>query len=145
MIEREGNLFDSDQRALGHGVNCKGMMGAGIAKGFRDLYEHNYEVYKEQCNVRGLRPGGVLIVPSQGRYIVNLASQDEPGPDARYHWLYKSALEAVTQLQSIGVDSMALPLVGCGIGGLRWPVVKAILTEIETTTGFEFEVWTYKE
>lgn len=154
MIEREGDLFTTDQRAIGHGVNCQGVMGAGIAKSFRTFYPTNYGVYKGQCQVNGLTPGNVLIVPERDdswdasgepRLIVNLASQNMPGPDAQMSWLIKSVALAIKQLKSIGVDSMAIPQVGCGIGGLDWQTVKYRLAGMEQATDFTFEVWTYKE
>lgn len=157
MIECEGDLFTSDQRALAHGVNCCGVMGAGIAKSFRTFYPVNYGVYRAQCMVKGLRPGGVLIVPEDDqdwddggeRLIVNLATQNMPGPDARYEWLKSSVQFAVDQLLSLGVHSLALPQIGCGIGGLEWPRVKNFLLSeeegVQPGNHFEFEVWTYKE
>lgn len=142
MIEKTGNLFDTHCNAIGHGVNCQGVMGAGIAKTFKDKYPHNYDVYLEQCCVFGLKPGGVLIT-QEFDFVVNLASQDLPGPYAQYNWLYQSAYAAAKQLQQFHVERLALPEIGCGIGGLQWPVVRSILKEIETRTDFEFEVWHY--
>jgi O-acetyl-ADP-ribose deacetylase (regulator of RNase III) len=34
--EIEGDLFNSDAQALAHGVNIRGVMGAGIAKPFKE-------------------------------------------------------------------------------------------------------------
>lgn len=153
MIEREGDLFTTDQRAIGHGVNCQGVMGAGIAKSFRTFYPTNYGVYRGQCQVKGLQPGEVLIVPerdldwnggSETRLIVNLATQYNPGPDAQYHYLRNSVRAAARQLDRLGVDTLAIPEIGSGIGGLDKTVVKQILLDVEHDLRFTFELWTFK-
>jgi O-acetyl-ADP-ribose deacetylase (regulator of RNase III) len=155
MRINKGDLFTSDCEALGHGVNVRGLMGAGIAKTFKERYPENYLSYGQQCKVNGLIPGGVLVVPCYEadmnakhvqRYIVNMASQRQPGPDATYSWLFSSALAAAKQLKSIGVYECAIPEIGCGIGGLEWPVAELILTTIEQLVpGFEWEVWQYAQ
>ena len=49
MIEKTGNLFDSGYHAIGHGVNCRGIMGAGIAVEFKDRFPKNYQEYVTKC------------------------------------------------------------------------------------------------
>jgi O-acetyl-ADP-ribose deacetylase (regulator of RNase III) len=49
-----GDLFVNryNAQALAHGCNCQGAMGAGIAKGFRELYPDMYEEYHQQCKAQ---------------------------------------------------------------------------------------------
>lgn len=155
MIEQTGNLFDTDAAYIGHGVNCKGAMGAGIAKQFRDKFERNYEVYKTKCETGELQPGGFLVVPERlpsGRLalITNLASQNDLGPDARYSWLMQSLwtwAEQASQPNRLRLYGgiLAVPEIGCGIGGLEWPRVKRIMEAVEDCfDDIEFEVWHYE-
>ena len=145
MIKKSGDLFSTRNIALGHGVNCKGVMGAGIAKAFRDKFPENYSVYKSYCNLKVLRPGGFLPVQDRGRFIYNIASQYRPGADARYEWLFDGCKAAAEHAVSIEVDSIAIPLIGCGIGGLEWQGVETCLLAIETLVpNFEFEVWKFE-
>lgn len=154
MIEKTGNLFDSDAPYLAHGVNTEGVMGAGIAKTFRGNFPRNYEVYRRQCIQGQLSPGGVLVFPEKDmggniRLIVNLASQQRPGPDAQYHWLLESLMSFAKQAMEANRyrlygGRVAIPEIGCGIGGLEWPKVYRTLRVIEYAyTGIEFEVWHY--
>lgn len=146
MIERQGNLFNTELRVLGHGVNTVGVMGAGIAKAFRDKFDRNYRLYRDACHQGALAPGQ-FVVSSEGTItdetlVVNIASQRDPGPDARYLWLFEGTREAVRFLVRNGYNSMAIPRIGCGIGGLEWEKVKKILEVIEIVyPEFEFEVW----
>lgn len=154
MIHKTGNLFDTTGSALGHGVNVDGLMGAGIAKIFRDRYPRNYETYKLRCSLRELQPGKSLAIKEKGVLVVNLASQDRPGPNATYGWLFSSALDAAKKLIAIDIHTLAIPQIGCGIGGLEWDKARAVLRAVETVVdntdpdsdiAFEFEVWTLAE
>lgn len=149
MIELSGNLFDSTAPALGQGVNCAGLMGAGIAKTFRELYPHNYENYRAACLAGQLKPGGVHVNYEKGVYLVNMASQNTPGRDASYPWLFESALRAAEGAVKNGLASIAIPEIGCGIGGLQWKYASLLLESIEEIVNgddapvFNWEVWHY--
>jgi O-acetyl-ADP-ribose deacetylase (regulator of RNase III) len=44
-----GDLFELGLPAIGHGCNCVGSMGAGIAKEFRRRYPRMYQEYRQRC------------------------------------------------------------------------------------------------
>lgn len=150
MNELQGDLFTSDAPALGHGVNCAGVMGAGIAKQFREKFPHNYENYRAACHGGMLRPGGIHVNVERGKYLINMASQNMPGADASYEWLFSAAYKAAKGAVAKDIDRIAIPEIGCGIGGLKWSSVRAVLEAVESITNnsglggpFEWEVWHY--
>lgn len=123
----KGNLFEQNVDFFAHGVNCRGAMGAGIAKAFRSLYPQMYSEYNYICTVDGsLHPGGYHIWedPEGGPYVMNLASQRELGPDARGEWfqlaLAGASYEAAYTYRNGGKSRIAMPLIGCGIGGMTY-------------------------
>ena len=145
MIKKIGNLFDSDADYIGHGVNCRGIMGAGIAKEFRRRYPDMYVDYVADCSYSGfLRPGGFSIyVPESGPRVVNLATQDAPGAHAQYEWVWGATSKFAASVSRSGRSvRVALPTIGCGIGGLEWPKVETILRAVEIIyENVEFEIW----
>ncbi len=145
MIERNGDIFNTTARFIGHGVNCKGIMGAGIAKTVREKFPQTYLEYKAVCDV-GFSPGSYFAYVENDKVIVNLASQNMPGPDARYEWVFLSLLRFARDLtQRSGGGVVAIPEIGCGIGGLHWLVVKSIIECVEQIVpDVTFEVWHYK-
>lgn len=150
MKEVTGNLLNAEEVAIGHGVNTKGLMGAGVAKAIREAYPQISGSYIEWCKTA--RGGDVqLYKVSPERIIVNIATQELPGADARYEWLVAGLDKAVEQLQRLGVYKLALPRIGCGIGGLDWNAVKQIilltedywrLARSEREPRFEFVIYT---
>jgi O-acetyl-ADP-ribose deacetylase (regulator of RNase III) len=126
---REGDLFDqSDVYAIGHGVNCKGVMGAGIAVLFRRKYPEMYKQYVLWCDTGVLKPGGCMPwMPWEtdpGHFVFNIASQNEPGADATVQWLVQGVEAAIAQAKKIGLNKLAVPRIAAGIGGLTWEEVK---------------------
>lgn len=147
MKEVTGSVVHADEIAIGHGVNCKGLMGAGVAKAIREYYPQISGAYIQWCN-NGAKGGDVqLYKVSNERVVVNIASQELPGADARYDWLATGLAKAVNELHAIGLNTMAIPRIGAGIGGLDWEAVKVILELIELVYDahghhFEFVVYT---
>lgn len=131
MIEivRAGHIFASNCEALVNPVNCVGVMGAGLALQFKERYPENFRRYKSACDRGVLRPGRVLTTFRDNlnpRLIINVATKK--------HWRDKSALEVVAQgIREISsacvnsrVKSIAIPAIGCGLGGLWWEDMRPI-------------------
>jgi O-acetyl-ADP-ribose deacetylase (regulator of RNase III) len=142
MIKKKGDLFSSTARALGHGVNCQGVMGAGIAVAFKEKFPKNYQTYHNACATQMLSPGEAMVNYEDNLHIANIASQEKPGKDARYDWTFHGLLDAALQLDIRDINTLAIPLIGCGIGGLEWEGVEYLVRAVEVIVpGFEFEVW----
>ena len=145
MIHMHGDLFTTQAFAIGHGVNTKGVMGAGIAKAFKDKYPDNYVRYADACRSGKFKPGMSLGVREGSNLVINFASQEKPGADATYEYLFASTLHGATNARWLGQKRIAIPEIGCGIGGLEWRKVASVLEAVETIVGrdFEWEVWHY--
>lgn len=142
LVLKTGDLFSSEASAIGHGVNCKGLMGAGIAVQFRSLYPDMYQEYRKLCMEDLLRPGQIFPYRAHDRTVINIASQEYPGPDAKYEWLITGVRAALRYCEERGLASLALPRIGCGIGGLEWVSVELLLGDItDEHPTIELEVW----
>ena len=141
---RQGDLFFSRAQAVAHGVNIKGFMGAGVAKEFRIRYPVMYSEYKALCVSDGLPAGGVFPWrdAESGRWVYNIASQDEPGPHARLEWVESGVREMIAHATDMGVGTIAMPRIGCGIGGLRWSDVERVVSQVAAESdSVHLEVW----
>lgn len=139
---RSGDLFDTELTHLGHGVNVVGVMGAGIAVSFRERYPEMYEDYQEACRENRIQPGSVFPYSEGGDRIYNIASQDKPGAHARLEWLRSGLDAALAVVAEYGGEGIAIPRIGCGIGGLDWDNVLPIIEELSDKHDVTVEVWT---
>lgn len=124
----DDNIFErSDNKTLvvGHGVNVRGLMGAGFAKLVADRYPNVKKTYVMACMDGTLTMGQTqLLVAEPGVWVANIASQERPGRDAREVWLGSALDSMYLQLNCHGVGhgtnsiDVRLPLIGAGIGGL---------------------------
>ena len=127
---RHGNILDDDADALVNPVNCVGVMGAGLAKQFAERWPEIVEGYTAICADGTLRIGGNAIMRrNDGKRVILFPTKQ--------HWRDKSRLGDIsTGLHNLKpilatfrpfIGSIAVPALGCGLGGLRWSDVKPLI------------------
>lgn len=132
MIEfQQGDILHADVEALVNTVNCVGIMGRGIALQFRKEFPENYNVYKAACDRKELHPGRMLVFDlnrlENPRFVINFPT--------KRHWKGKSRIEdikmglesLVKEIRERNIRSVAIPPLGCGLGGLEWSEVKPMI------------------
>jgi len=127
-----GNLLQSNAFALVNTVNTVGVMGKGIALQFKNEFPHNYAVYREACKNHQLEVGHLLDVRDNSlllgeRLIINFPTKTHWCLPSEYPYI-EQGLEALTLfITNKKIESIALPALGCGNGGLDWLVVKDMI------------------
>lgn len=149
VVHRTGNIFTTDLPAIGHGVNTKGVMGAGIAKTIRANFPDVYSLYRDYCQEGRLKPGDVFpafsVMSNPNRWIFNIASQNNTGPDATYEWVEMGMAKALVLAKNLGLSGLALPRIASGIGGLEWDLVEPIMTAAaDLYPNLIVELWEFK-
>jgi O-acetyl-ADP-ribose deacetylase (regulator of RNase III) len=134
-----GNLLDAEAEALVNTVNTKGVMGKGIALQFKRAFPENFKFYRAACAAGRVELGRMLVFDSgrmdRPRYIINFPTKD--------HWRSRSRLADIEAglgdlrrvLGELEIESVAVPPLGCGLGGLRWadirPRIERALGELD--------------
>ena len=136
----DGNLFDSKADALAQGCNTQGKMGAGIAKEFRERFPDMYTDYKKRCEEGRFQPGtGYMFEHPEKPHIINLATQDREGARLLY---VESALEWLkNSYDELGIESIAIPRIASGLGGMEWDVVHSSLKKKLSESPLVIEIW----
>jgi O-acetyl-ADP-ribose deacetylase (regulator of RNase III) len=130
-----GDLFANrfGAETLGHGCNCAGSMGAGIAVAFKERYPAMFEEYRRRCKAKPpeFTLGGVFLWREEGKPAVfNLGTQPRPGRSASYEAV-EAALRAMRQVADAeGIRSIAVPRIAAGYGGLSWEKVQAVIDRV---------------
>ena len=128
----QGDLLASGCEALVNPVNCVGVMGKGLALEFRHRFPANFEAYRDACAMRQVRPGRCFVFDAgagRPRFVVNFPT--------KLHWRDRSRIEDIAAglddlagiLDRRAILSVAVPPLGCGLGGLPWPRVQSLLIE----------------
>lgn len=132
--ETTGDLFGLGLDAIGHGVNCRGVMGAGIALGFRRRWPAMYQEYRARCRRGEFRLGDFFayleLDEPHPRVVYNLATQLNPGPNADLLAIHVAVELALDHADGLGMATFGVPRIGAGLGGLYWPAVRDVLAEV---------------
>lgn len=129
MIEiAHGDILTATAEALVNTVNCVGVMGRGVALQFKKAFPENFKVYESACERQEVRPGRMLVFETGlltgPRFIINFPT--------KRHWKGKSQMQdieaglpaLVEEITKRGIRSVAVPPLGCGLGGLNWNEVR---------------------
>lgn len=124
-----GDLFSSNAEALVNAVNCEGYMGKGIAYQFKQKYPHNFEEYRKACKSGYLRPGKLVCCQEGGKTIINFPTKDKWKNESKMEYI-RDGLSALTSLiEEMQIESIAIPPLGAGNGGLIWSQVRCLMEE----------------
>ena len=111
-------------------VNTVGVMGKGVALGFKQRFPEMYRDYVQRCELGLVKLGEpYLWQPLVEPWVLNFPTKG--------HWRKPSRLEDIVagleylqaHYRAWGVTSLAVPPLGCGYGGLEWRVVGPTLYE----------------
>lgn len=122
-----GDLLTAEREALVNTVNCVGVMGRGVALAFKRRFPDNFKAYQAACDWGELQLGRMFVFETGElipRYIINFPT--------KRHWRSRSRLAdidsglsaLVAEVERRDIGSIALPPLGCGLGGLDWKDVK---------------------
>jgi O-acetyl-ADP-ribose deacetylase (regulator of RNase III) len=123
-----GDILKADAEALVNTVNCVGFMGRGIAMQFRKAFPENFKAYEAACERQEVAPGRMFVTET-GRLTGPKCVINFP---TKRHWRGKSRVEdiesglvaLVREIEQRGIRSVAIPPLGCGLGGLDWTDVR---------------------
>jgi O-acetyl-ADP-ribose deacetylase (regulator of RNase III) len=128
-----GDIFSRTTHALVNPVNTVGVMGKGLALAFKKKYPHNFNCYQEACQMKKLDVGQILVVEDQDlfgpRTIVNFPTKRDWKNPSEYAYIESGLRELAAWLDHSRkeIQSIAIPALGCGLGGLEWIKVKKMI------------------
>jgi O-acetyl-ADP-ribose deacetylase (regulator of RNase III) len=130
MLEfRKGNMFESGAQTLTNAVNCKGVMGKGLALVFKKKFPKMFIKYKELCENKKLYVGKLILIKEKDCNILLFPTKDHWFNDSQAHYITSGLKYLRNNYKKMGITSLALPALGCGLGGLKWKEVKADIQE----------------
>ncbi|HUB05844.1 MAG TPA: macro domain-containing protein [Myxococcales bacterium] len=129
MIEfLAGDILKADAEALVNTVNCVGFMGRGIAAQFKRAFPENYEAYRLACGRGEVRPGAMFVFETgRGggpRFVINFPTKRHWRGESRIEDIDSGLVALIKEVERRRIRSIAVPPLGCGLGGLTWRDVR---------------------
>ena len=132
MIEAvKGNLLKADAEALVNTVNCIGVMGKGIALQFKQAFPNNFDAYQKACKTGEVKPGAMFVFKTGSmfipKYIINFPTKRHWRDNSKADDIETGLDALVQEIKQLNIQSIAMPPLGCGLGGLNWNIVRPMI------------------
>jgi len=143
----QGNLLDAPTQALVNTVNTVGVMGKGIALMFKEAFPENFRAYQEAVKRGEVQVGRMFVTETQSfegpRWLINFPTKQHWRNPSKLEWVRAGLQDLRRIIEEKGIQSIALPPLGCGNGGLDWASVRP---EIERSLGdlTNVDVWVFE-
>jgi len=135
----DGDMFFSQMQTLTISVNTVGVMGKGLASRTKYQFPDVYVYYQDLCRQKTLKMGKPYLYKRESYLDRELADDPFTLPDinankwfllfpTKGHWREKSDLDGIAtgldwvvdNHKTLGIESLAIPALGCGLGQLDW-------------------------
>lgn len=152
----DGNIVDATTDYIAHQVNCKGVMGSGVALALNNKYGKYLSNYFLACRAverRSYTLLGTYIKSNlpNGQAIINLFGQDTYGRGKHTieYALQQSLIRFCNDIPNDGkIYTCAMPyMIGCCRGGGNWDIISSLIQKVEEhfSNKVEFIFYHYHE
>lgn len=155
----EGDMFFSNNQTLTISVNTVGVMGKGLASRAKYQFPDVYVAYQDLCKDNVLQVGKPALFKRETSIAAELAESGEKFESesgtwfllfpTKKHWKEDSKLEYIVDglaylkenFKAWGINSLAMPALGCGLGNLDWAEVGPIMSTTLNTFGIPVAIY----
>ena len=140
MIEyKTGDILKQEAEALVNAVNCVGVMGGGLALQIKRAFPANFIAYEQACRNSEVNLGEMWVFDAgqsaNPRYIINFPTLRDWQDDSRLADITTGLDDLRNVILARDIKSIAVPALGCGLGGLNWdevcPQIEAALHDLD--------------
>ncbi|MEX0713019.1 MAG: DarT ssDNA thymidine ADP-ribosyltransferase family protein [Pirellulales bacterium] len=160
----QGDMFFSGMQTLTVSVNLQGIMGKGLASRAKYQFPDVYVFYQDACRSKRITAVKPCLYKREASLDEDLADLTTPlnTPNAvkwfllfatKRRWRENSRLDDIEgglawlrdHFQAEGVQSIALPALGCGLGGLDWGDVGPLMCKYLHGIGIDVAIYLPRE
>ncbi len=160
----DGDMFFSTLQTLTISVNLQGVMGKGLASRAKYQFPDVYVAYQDSCRSKRVTATRPYLYKREGSLDEELADHGSDLHTAnavkwfllfatKRKWRENSRLEDIEggldwvrrNFQKEGIESLAMPALGCGLGGLDWKDVGPLMCKYLHGIGISVAIYLPRE
>lgn len=123
-----GNILRDNAEAIVIPVNTLGVAGAGLARQWALQYPNEHRLYDMVCKDKRFSIGKVLpIISTPKRLFLCFPTKIVPQKRSELVWIEDGLSDLKRLVSTLRIRSLALPALGCGLGGLDWKIVRPLI------------------
>jgi O-acetyl-ADP-ribose deacetylase (regulator of RNase III) len=121
------NIFDSESVCIVNPVNLEGVMGKGLALEFKKRFPNNFINYKKACKSKELIFGELYFFNENEKLICNFPTKTVWREQSNLILIDIGLEKLKNKIISFNIQSVTIPKLGCGLGGLEWTTVRELI------------------
>ncbi|MGE0632440.1 MAG: macro domain-containing protein [Pseudobdellovibrionaceae bacterium] len=125
----KGDIFKSPAQVLTNTVNCVGVMGKGVALEFKNRYPQMFGDYKAKCDQGKVKSGQPYLWEDDSVQILNFPTKRNWRDNSLLRDIEDGLKHLAGSYEQMGIQSIAMPALGCGLGGLKWSEVQPLIVK----------------
>ncbi|GHO50906.1 macro domain-containing protein [Ktedonospora formicarum] len=137
----KGDIFHSKAQVLVNTVNCKGIMGKGLALAFKQKYPAMFREYQQDCQTGRLRIGHPTLYKKSTPWILNFPTKDHWKGNSKIEYLEKGLAYFAANYKKAEITSIAFPKLGTQNGKLSWDEVGPLM--IQYLEDLDLDIYIY--
>ena len=123
-----GNILRDHAEAIVIPVNTLGIAGAGLARQWALQYPDEHRLYGMVCKDKRFSIGEVLpVISTPNRLFLCFPTKVIPHKRSELVWIEDGLSDLKRLVSTLRIRSLALPALGCGLGGLDWKTVRPLI------------------
>lgn len=139
-----GNILESPADCLINTVNCEGFMGKGLAYQFKNMFPETNKSYIKSCKNHELHPGKLHTHFENGKLIINFPTKDKWREKSKLEFIINGMKALIRLIKEKNIESIAIPPLGSGNGGLNWEEVKDIIVKDISSLSENVNIYIYE-
>ncbi len=160
----DGDMFFSTMQTLTISVNLRGVMGKGLASRAKYQFPDVYVIYEDACRARKITARKPYLYKRETSLDQELADSSLPLSTSnavkwfllfatKRHWRENSRLDDIeggldwvrSNFEEEGIQSLAMPALGCGLGNLGWADVGPLMCRYLHGIGIQVAIYLPRE
>ena len=160
-----GDIFFSELQTLAVTVNLQGVMGKGLALRAREQFSDVYVEYEKACRAKKITSARPYLYKREASVVDELTDLEPYRKSiknpvkwfllfaTKRHWRTPSRLEDIENglkwiqknFREAKIESLAMPALGCALGGLNWTEVAPLMCKYLHEIGIDVEIYLPRE
>ena len=127
IIYTQGDILEDASQAIVIPVNTVGVPGAGLAKAWARKDPEAAKLYKALCKLERIKIGEVATITTADSHWILFPTKEHWKEPSKIEWIEDGLIHLSQMIKDLQVKSIAIPALGCGLGGLNWEDVKPLM------------------
>jgi O-acetyl-ADP-ribose deacetylase (regulator of RNase III) len=125
IIYTDGDILMDQAEAIVIPVNTVGVPGAGLAKSWAKKDPIARGIYESLCDKGLIKVGEVTTIRSGDQRWIMFPTKIHWEQPSVLEWIERGLIDLERNISNF--QSIAIPALGCGLGGLQWREVKLLI------------------